>query len=199
MSTYPPAVENLIDHFARLPGIGRKSAARLAFYLLSLPPEETARFADALTMAHRSIRSCTVCQNLSEEDVCPLCQNEARDKALICVVAEPRDVAALERTREFKGLYHVLHGVISPMGQVGPDDVRIRELLARVDAGSVREVIMATDPDTEGEATALYIARLLRPFGIKVTRLAYGIPMGGHLEYADEITLARALEGRQEL
>jgi len=199
MSTYPPAVENLIDQFARLPGIGRKSAARLAFYLLSLPPEETARFADALTAARKAIRSCSICQNLSEEDTCPICQNEARDKALVCVVAEPRDVAALERTREYKGRYHVLHGVISPMGQVGPDDVRIKELLTRVSAGDVREVIMATDPDTEGEATALYIARLLRPFGVKVTRLAYGIPMGGHLEYADEITLARALEGRLEL
>ena len=199
MSSYPPAVENLIDHFARLPGIGRKSAARLAFYLLSLPPEETARFADALTAARRTIRSCSVCQNLSENEVCPLCQNEARDPALICVVAEPRDVAALERAREYKGRYHVLHGVISPMGQVGPDDVRIKELIERVSKGGILEVIMATDPDTEGEATALYIARLLRPFGVKVTRLAYGIPMGGHLEYADEITLARALEGRREL
>ena len=199
MSSYPPAVENLIDHFARLPGIGRKSAARLAFYLLALPPEETARFADALTGARQSVRSCTICQNLSEDEICPICQNGARDAATICVVAEPRDVAALERAREYKGLYHVLHGVISPMGQIGPDDIRIKELLARANAGDIREIIMATDPDTEGEATALYIARLLQPFGVKVTRLAYGIPMGGRLEFADEFTLARALEGRQEL
>jgi recombination protein RecR len=199
MSQYPPTVEALIDQFARLPGIGRKSAARLAFYLLSLPPEEARRFADALVEARAAVRSCSVCQNLSEEEICPICQNPARDGALVCVVAEPRDVAALERAREYKGRYHVLHGVISPLARVGPDDIRVRELLTRVGEGSVREVIMATDPDTEGEATALYIARLLRPLGVKVTRLAYGIPMGGHLEFADEITLARALEGRREL
>ena len=199
MSTYPPAVENLIDHFARLPGVGRKSAARMVFFLLTQPPEAAARFADALTTARQSVRSCSVCQNLSEEDTCPLCQSDARDASTVCVVAEPRDVAALERAREYKGLYHVLRGVISPIGQVGPDDIRIKELLARVCAGGVMEVIMATNPDTEGEATALYIARLLRPFGVKITRLAYGLPMGGHLEFADEITLARALEGRREL
>jgi recombination protein RecR len=199
MSQYPPTVEALIDQFARLPGIGRKSAARLAFYLLALPPEEAGRFADALTEARAAVRSCSMCQNLSEEEVCPICQSPSRDVGVVCVVAEPRDVAALERAREYKGLYHVLHGVISPLARVGPDDIRVRELLARVGEGGVREVIMATDPDTEGEATALYIARLLRPLGVKVTRLAYGIPMGGHLEFADEITLARALEGRREL
>ena len=199
MSTFPPAVEDLIDQFARLPGIGRKSAARLVFYLLSRPPEETKRFAGAMVAARQAARSCTVCQNLSQEDTCPICRNPARDSAVVCVVAQPRDLAALERTREFKGLYHVLHGVISPLGQTGPDDIRVRELLGRVSKGGIREVIMATNPDTEGEATALYIARLLRPLGVKVTRLAYGLPMGGHLEYADDITLTRALEGRREL
>ncbi len=199
MSQYPPSVENLIDQFARLPGIGRKSAARLAFHVLSQPPESARLFAETLTSARDAVRSCAVCQNLSEEETCPICQNEARDAGVVCVVAEPRDVAALERAREYKGRYHVLHGVISPMGQVGPDDIRVSELVSRVAAGDIREVIMATDPDTEGEATALYIARLLRPFGVRITRLAYGIPMGGHLEFADEITLARALEGRQEL
>ncbi len=199
MSQYPPTVETLIDQFARLPGIGRKSAARLAFHMLSLPPESAQQFADALLVARSAIRSCTMCQNLSENEVCTICQNESRDTGVVCVVAESRDVIALERAREYKGLYHVLHGVISPMGQVGPDDIRIRELLERVSGGGIREIIMATDPDTEGEATALYVARLLRPFGVRITRLAYGIPMGGHLEFADEITLARALEGRQEL
>ena len=198
-SIYPPAVENLIDQFARLPGIGRKTAARLAFHLLGLPREQTERFAEALTVARRTVRGCLICQNLTEEELCPLCQNDARDASVVCVVAEPRDVAALERVREYKGRYHVLHGVISPLGQIGPDDIRVKELLARVGKGDIKEVIMATNPDTEGEATAMYIARLLRPFGVRVTRLAYGLPMGGHLEYADEITLARALEGRLEL
>ncbi|MCL2748154.1 MAG: recombination mediator RecR [Oscillospiraceae bacterium] len=199
MSTFPPAVENLIDHFARLPGIGRKSAARLVFYVLSQPIEKIDDFAGALVGARRSVRSCAVCQNWSEGDVCPLCQDVARDAATVCVVAEPRDVAALERSREYKGQYHVLHGVISPLGQIGPDDIRVKELLTRVGKGGVGEVIMATNPDTEGEATALYIARLLRPLGVAVTRLAYGLPMGSHLEYADEVTLARALAGRRAL
>ncbi|MDR0670770.1 MAG: recombination mediator RecR [Oscillospiraceae bacterium] len=192
-------METLIDQFARLPGIGRKSAARLAFHVLSLPAPEVEAFADALREARRAIGCCRVCQNLSDSEVCPICRSEHRAPSVICVVADPRDVAALERTREFKGRYHVLHGVISPMSHTGPDDIRIAELLERVSAGGVEEVIMATNPDTEGEATALYIARLLRPFSARVTRLAYGIPVGGHLEYADEITLARALEGRRAL
>jgi recombination protein RecR len=192
-------METLIDQFARLPGIGRKSAARLAFYVLSLPVPEVEAFAEALRTARQAIGCCQVCQNMSDKEICTSCSHPSRTPSSICVVADPRDVAALERTREYTGRYHVLHGVISPMSRTGPDDIRIKELVERVGAGGVEEVIMATNPDTEGEATALYIARLLRPFGVRVTRLAYGIPVGGHLEYADEITLARALEGRRAL
>ncbi len=199
MTHYPPAVEKLIDEFARLPGIGRKSAARLAFFVLSQPPEKTEQLAQTLLDAKSVIRCCTLCQDFSESEVCPICDSETRDKATICVVSEPRDVFAIERTREYNGLYHVLHGVISPLQNVSPDDIRIRELLMRVGESEVHEVIMATNPDTEGEATALYIARLLRPFELKITRLAYGIPMGGHLEFTDEVTLSRALEGRRDL
>ncbi|MBQ6280950.1 MAG: recombination protein RecR [Oscillospiraceae bacterium] len=196
---FPNALERLTEEFARLPGIGGKTAQRLAFHLLSLSNEEAQGFADAIIAAKRTVHTCPICQNLTDAEQCPICADEARDHSVICVVAEPRDVIAMERAREFNGVYHVLHGVISPLNHVGPDDVRIRELLTRVAKGGVREIIMATNPDTEGEATAMYISRLLRPMEVKVTRLAYGIPVGSQLEYADEVTLLRALEGRREM
>ena len=199
MRTFPAALERLSEQFARLPGIGSKTAQRLAFQVLSMPQEQAQEFADAILDAKRSIHTCPVCQNLTDEEMCPICADETRDHSTICVVAEPRDVIAMERSREYTGVYHVLHGVISPLNHVGPDDIRIRELLARLQDGSVQEVIMATNPDTEGEATAMYLSRLLRPIGGKVTRLAYGIPVGSQLEYADEVTLLRALEGRREM
>ena len=199
MRTFPTALERLSEQFARLPGIGSKTAQRLAFQVLSMPQEQAQEFADAILDAKRSIHTCPVCQNLTDEEMCPICADETRDHSTICVVAEPRDVIATERSREYTGVYHVLHGVISPLNHVGPDDIRIRELLARLQDGSVHEVIMATNPDTEGEATAMYLSRLLRPIGVKVTRLAYGIPVGSQLEYADEVTLLRALEGRREM
>ena len=199
MRTFPAALERLSEQFARLPGIGSKTAQRLAFQVLSMPQEQAQEFADAILDAKRSIHTCPVCQNLTDEEMCPICADERRHNGVICVVRDPRDVAAMERMRDFKGCYHVLHGTISPMEGVGPDDIRIRELLARLQDGSVQEVIMATNPDTEGEATAMYLSRLLRPIGVKVTRLAYGIPVGSQLEYADEVTLLRALEGRREM
>ncbi len=200
MEFFPPALERLVEQFARLPGIGNKSAQRLAFYVLSLPEEEAAAFAGAITAAKSSISCCPVCQNFTEgEGPCSICRDYRRDLSTICVVAEPRDVVAMERSREYTGLYHVLHGVISPMNHVGPDDLRIKPLLERVAQGKVHEVIMATNPDTEGEATAMYLSRLLKPFSLRVTRLAYGIPVGSHLEFADEATLMRALEGRREM
>ena len=199
MRTFPAALERLSEQFARLPGIGSTTAQRLAFQVLSMPQEQAQEFADAILDAKRSIHTCPVCQNLTDEEMCPICADETRDHSTICVVAEPRDVIAMERSREYTGVYHVLHGVISPLNHVGPDDIRIRELLARLQDGSVQEVIMATNPDTEGEATAMYLSRLLRPIGVKVTRLAYGIPVGSQLEYADEVTLLRALEGRREM
>ena len=196
---FPAALEELADHFGRLPGIGNKTAQRLAFYVLGLPDEEANAFAEAILEAKKTVHTCPVCQNLTDLDLCPICRDDLRDQSVICVVAEPKDVIAMERSREFKGTYHVLHGVISPLNHVTQEDIRIKELLARVAQGNVREVIMATNPDTEGEATAMYISRLLRPMEIKVTRLAYGIPVGSQLEYADEVTLSRALEGRQEM
>jgi len=199
MQYFPAALQELADQFARLPGIGGKTAQRLAFHVLELPKEEAQAFADAILAAKESVHTCPVCQNLTDREVCPICDNEMRDRGLICVVADPKDVIAMERSREFNGVYHVLHGVISPLNHVTQDDIRIRELLMRVGAGDVREVIMATNPDTEGEATAMYISRLLRPMEVKVTRLAYGVPVGSQLEYADEVTLSRALEGRQEI
>ena len=200
MEYFPPALENLVEHFAKLPGIGRKTAQRLAFYVLSLPQEEADAFAQSITQAKTAIHCCPVCQNLTEgEGPCAVCASPKRDHGVICVVADPKDVVAMERSREYHGLYHVLHGVISPMNHVGPDDLHIKSLLDRVAQGEVREVIMATNPDTEGEATAMYLSRLLKPFGVKVTRLAYGVPVGGHLEYADDATLMRALEGRREI
>lgn len=199
MKFFAPSVEHLIDEFAKLPGVGRKSAQRLAFYIMNQPKETAQQLADAILKAKESVFTCSVCQNLTDSEVCPICANPTRDHSVICVVADPRDVLAFERTREFNGVYHVLHGTISPLNHVGPDDIRIRELLQRVADNDIQEVIIATNPDTEGEATAMYLSRLLRPFGVAVTRLAYGIPVGGNLEYIDEVTLMRALEGRREI
>ena len=199
MNYFPAALQDLADQFARLPGIGGKTAQRLAFYVLGLPMEEAQSFADAIIAAKREVHTCPVCQNLTDRELCPICNDDLRDRSTICVVAEPKDVIAMERSREFTGVYHVLHGVISPLNHVTQDDIKIKELLMRVGSGEVREVIMATNPDTEGEATAMYISRLLRPMEIKVTRLAYGVPVGSQLEYADEVTLSRAIEGRQEI
>ena len=229
MEYFPAPLEKLVEQFARLPGIGGKSAQRLAFYVLGLPEAEAREFADAILDAKKSVTCCPVCQNFTAGGLCPICASPKRDGSVICVVADPRDVAAIERAREYNGRYHVLHGVISPMNHVGPDDLAIerareyngryhvlhgvispmnhvgpddlaiKSLVERVAGGEVKEVIMATNPDTEGEATAMYIARLLKPFDVKVTRLAYGIPVGGHLEFADDATLMRALEGRREI
>ena len=199
MSFFPSSLENLIDKFAALPGIGKKSAQRLAFYVLSLPDEEANAFAQAITTAKSSVHCCKICQNLTEGEICQICASDRRDKSTICVVSEPRDVLSIERGREYNGTYHVLHGVLSPMSHVGPEDIRIKELLVRAAQPGVEEVIMATNPDTEGEATAMYISRLLKPFEIKVTRLAYGIPVGSNLEFADDATLNRAIEGRTEM
>ena len=199
MQYFPAALQELSDQFARLPGIGGKTSQRLAFHVLSLPLEDAQEFADEISNAKKTVKSCPVCQNLTDRELCPICADDQRDQGVICVVAEPKDVIALERSREFNGTYHVLHGVISPLNHVTQDDIKIRELLRRVASGEVREVIMATNPDTEGEATAMYISRLLRPMEVKVTRLAYGVPVGSQLEYADEVTLSRALEGRQEI
>ena len=199
MQYFPAALQNLADRFARLPGIGGKTAQRLAFHVLELPLEEAQGFADAILAAKKEVHTCPECQNLTDRHICPICDSNDRDHSTVCVVAEPKDVIAMERSREFRGIYHVLHGVISPLNHISQDDIRIRELLGRVAQGGIREVIMATNPDTEGEATAMYISRLLRPMEIKVTRLAYGVPVGSQLEYADEVTLSRALEGRQEI
>ena len=198
-SIFPASLENLIDGFASLPGIGRKSAQRLAFHILSLPEGEAEQFAETVLEARRRVHTCPVCQNLTEDALCPICSSESRERSVVCVVSEPRDVLSIERSREYRGLYHVLHGAISPMNRVGPDDLRIRELLQRVAEGEIREVIMATNPDTEGDATAMYISRLLKPLEVKVTRLGFGVPVGSNLEYADDATLLRALEGRREM
>jgi len=200
MEYFPPALETLVDQFARLPGVGKKSAQRMAFFVLSLPEEEAQAFASAIVGAKSAISLCPACCSFTEGGgLCPICASSKRDAGIICVVADPKDVAALERSREYYGRYHVLHGVISPMNHVGPEDLHIKPLLKRVMDGGVREVIMATNPTTEGEATAMYLSRLIKPLGPKVTRLAYGVPVGGQLEYADDATLSRALEGRLEM
>ena len=192
-------LENLVDKFESLQGIGHKSAQRAAYQILNMTAEDAASFAEAILDAHRKIRYCNVCCNLTDAEVCPICKSGTRDKSTICVVEDPRDVFALERTNEFNVTYHVLHGAISPLGGVGPEQLKIKELLARLSDGVVKEVIMATNPTVEGEATAMYISRLIKPLGVKVTRLATGMPIGGNLEYADEMTLFKALEGRSEL
>ena len=199
MAFFPASLETLVDKFASLPGIGRKSAQRLAFHVLALSDEDASSFAEAILDAKKNVHCCRVCQNLTEGDLCSICASSTRDKGTICVVSEPRDVVSIERGREYNGTYHVLHGALSPMNHVGPDDIRIKELLVRVADEKVEEVIMATNPDTEGEATAMYISRLLKPFNVKVTRLAYGIPVGSNLEFADDATLNRAIEGRTEM
>lgn len=199
MAYFPSSLENLIDKFASLPGVGKKSAQRLAFHILNLSDEEAFAFADAITEAKHSVRFCSICQNLTEDDICSICASERRDRSVICVVSDPKDVLSIERGREYNGLYHVLHGVLSPMSGVGPDDIKIKELLVRVADSEVQEVIMATNPDTEGEATALYLSKLLKPFNVKITRLAYGIPVGSNLEFADDATLNKAIEGRTEM
>ena len=195
----PAPLANLIDWFNRLPGIGKKSAQRLAYYVLSMPEDDAAAFAEAILDAHRKIHRCKKCCNLTDTEVCPVCSSPKRDKTIICVVEDPKDVAALEKTQEYSAVYHVLHGVISPLNGVGPDQLTIKELVKRVNEDDVKEVIMATNATAEGETTAVYVSRLLKPLGVKVTRLAYGIPVGGDLEYADEVTLVRALEGRSEI
>ena len=200
MARYAPSIGRLITELAKLPGIGGKSAQRLAFHLLGQPEDQVSALANAILDARKTIRLCSVCCNLTDQDPCEICASPARDHTTICVVENPRDVASIERMHEYKGLYHVLHGAISPMQGVGPAQIRLRELLARLrQDDSVHEVILATNPTVEGEATALYLARLLKPAGILTTRIAHGIPMGGDLEYADEVTLARAMEGRREI
>ncbi|MCI8360238.1 MAG: recombination protein RecR [Clostridiales bacterium] len=192
-------LSKLIEQFERLPGIGHKTAQRLAFHVLGMPEGQAEAFAAAILDARKKIHTCACCQNLTDAALCPVCANESRDRSTVCVVEDPQDVMAFERTREYTGLYHVLHGAISPLDGVGPEQLRIKELMARLGDGAIQEVIMATNPTVEGEATASYISRLLKPMGVKVTRLAYGIPVGGDLEYADEVTLSRALEGRSEI
>ena len=193
------SLNELTAQFEKLPGIGKKTAQRLAFYVITAPEEYANRFAAALKEARSKIHMCSVCQSLTDSETCSVCADPLRDKSIICVVSDPKDVLAFERTREYKGVYHVLHGVISPLDGIGPEKLKIRELLARLSNGSVKEVIMATDPTVEGEATASYISRFIKPMGVKITRLAYGVPVGGDLEYADEVTLQRALEGRNEI
>lgn len=199
MSYYSPSIEKLIEGFEKLPSIGHKTAARLAFYILNATEEETNEFIASIVNAKKNLKYCSKCYNISDTDPCPICSNTNRDISSICVVEDVRDIIAMERTHEFKGVYHVLHGSISPMNGVGPDDIKIKELLNRLQDGTVKEIILATNPRVEGEATAMYLSKLIKPLGIKVTRIARGIPVGGDLEYTDEITLTQALEGRREL
>lgn len=199
MSGFTPSLEQLIDQFARLPSVGRKSAQRLAFYVLGMSDAEAQKFTDTIMHARSSIKRCEICCNLTDENICPICSSASRDKSTICVVEDPRDVIAIEKTHEYNGLYHVLHGAISPMNDINPEDICIKELLLRLGDDTVKEVIMATNPTVEGEATSMYISRLIKPLGVSVSRLAYGVPVGADLEYADEFTLIRAIEGRKEL
>ena len=199
MSLYSPSIEKLIESFEKLPSIGHKTAARLAFYMLDLGEQETNEFITSIINAKKNLKFCSKCFNISDTDPCPICGNPKRDESVICVVEDVRDIIAMERTHEFKGVYHVLHGSISPMNGIGPDDIKLKELISRLGSGIVKEVILATNPRVEGEATAMYISKLIRPMGIKVTRIAHGIPVGGDLEYTDEVTLSKALEGRREI
>lgn len=199
MNYYSAPITKLIEALSKLPGVGSKTAQRLAFHLLNMPEKEVEDLAKAIVYAKRSVKYCTVCCNITDSEKCEICSNPNRDHTVICVIEDPKDVAAVERTREFKGLYHVLHGAISPMDGVGPDDIKIKELLARLHDEEIKEIIIATNPNIEGEATAMYISRLIRPLGIKVTRIAHGVPVGGDIEYADEVTLMKALEGRREI
>lgn len=200
MQLYPASIERLIEALSRLPGIGKKTAQRLAFHMVNARSRDPQELAEAILDARAKIGYCSICGNYTDVDPCAICTSVSRDAGLLCVVEDPRDVAAMERTREYKGIYHVLHGAISPLDGVGPEDIRVKELLARLgENAAVREIIMATNPTIEGEATAMYISRLVKPLGLSVTRIAHGIPVGGDLEYADEVTLAKALEGRREL
>lgn len=200
MSYYSPSIEKLIESFEKLPSIGHKTAARLAFYILNATNEETEEFINAIQNAKKNLKYCSKCYNISDTDPCIICSNPKRDETIICIVEDVKDIIAMERTHEYKGVYHVLHGSISPMNGIGPDDIRIKELLTRVTTNnSIKEVILATNPRVEGEATAMYISKLLKPLGIKTTRIAHGIPVGGDLEYTDEVTLMKALEGRREI
>lgn len=196
---YPEPIAKLIDSFSRLPGIGPKTAGRLAFHVLRMKEEEVLAFAQALVSVKRNLHYCSVCFNITDTDPCRLCQDKTRDGSVICVVQEPKDVVAMERTKDYNGYYHVLHGAISPMEGIGPDELRIAELLKRLADDQVQELILATNPNIEGEATAMYLSKLVRNFGLKVTRIAHGLPVGGDLEYADEVTLSKALEGRREI
>ncbi|NLM03990.1 MAG: recombination protein RecR [Clostridiales bacterium] len=199
MNYYSTPIARLIDEFSKLPGIGRKTAQRLAFYIINMPIEEAELLSQSIVDAKKNIKYCKICTNLTDKDICDICSDKRRDSSIICVVEDPRDVVAMEKTKEFHGYYHVLQGVISPLDGIGPDDIKLKELLARLNTDEVKEVILATNPNIEGEATAMYISKLLKPMGIKVSRIAYGIPVGGDLEYADEVTLSKALEGRREL
>ena len=199
MSYYSPSIEKLIENFEKLPSIGHKTAIRLAFHMLDLDQERTQEFIDSIVEAKKNLKYCSKCYNISDTDPCPICSSPKRDASVICVVEDVRDVIAMERTHEFKGVYHVLHGSISPMNGIGPDDIKIKELLARLSDKNVKEIILATNPRVEGEATAIYLSKIIKPLGIKVTRIAQGIPVGGDLEYTDEVTLSQALEGRREL
>lgn len=199
MNYYGNPVTKLIEEFSKLPGIGGKSAQRIAFHIINMPLEKAESLAGAIIGARKEVKYCSICLNLTDQDPCYICSNHNRDGKVIMVVEDPRDMAAYERTREFKGLYHVLHGVLSPINGIGPDDIKIKELLNRVTSQETQEVILATNPNVEGEATAMYISKLLKPFGIKATRIAHGVPVGGNLEYVDEVTLSRALEGRREI
>lgn len=199
MSYYSPSIEKLIESFEKLPSIGHKTAARLAFHMLNLDEENTNEFINSIINAKKNLKYCSICYNISDTDPCPICGSPKRDGSIICVVEDVKDVIAMERTHEFKGVYHVLHGSISPMNGIGPDDIKIKELLARLQNKEIKEVIIATNPRVEGEATAMYLSKLIKPLGIKVTRIAHGIPVGGDLEYTDEITLTKALEGRREM
>lgn len=199
MQYFAAPLQNLIEEFEKLPGIGSKTAQRLAFFVLNQPMEKAQKFADAIISAKKNLCYCRDCRNLSDKEVCSICDNPTRDHSIICVVENPRDVIQIERTNEFKGVYHVLHGAISPMDNVGPDDITIKELMTRIAGGEVKEVIMATNPNLEGETTAMYISKLVKPFGVNVTRIAHGVPVGGELEFADEVTLSKALKGRVEI
>ena len=199
MSYYSPSIENLIENFEKLPSIGHKTAVRLAFHMLDASEERVNEFISSIINAKKNLKFCSICFNISDTDPCEICSNPKRDSSIICVVEDVRDILAMERTNEFNGVYHVLHGSISPMNGVGPDDIKIKELLTRLTSGNIKEVILATNPRVEGEATAIYLSKLIQPLGIKATRIAHGIPVGGDLEYTDEITLTKALEGRREL
>lgn len=199
MQYFAAPLQNLIEEFEKFPGIGSKTAQRLAFFVLNQPMEKAQKFADAIVSAKKNLCYCKECRNLSENEVCSICDNPTRDHSVICVVENPRDVIQIERTNEFKGVYHVLHGAISPMDNVGPDDITIKELMKRIADGEVKEIIMATNPNLEGETTAIYISKLVKPFGVSVTRIAHGVPVGGELEFADEVTLSKALKGRVEI